>query len=363
MVVITMTDDTNQSENGDGAPEDESGLARRYPDRLLEQGRERGLSRADREFLASGGETVNSEAMAVNTRTRIRKRIRASIVDFWLMTEYLDDHDRDLIFRRQKGDWDNWELQIGLKSAIQFFYTALEHTDLTDFDTVLTSAIHDAEREKRDGPVLVDVDFDVEVDEQFRVQEAYDKFQRGVPLDPMEVGVLLVTGRVHDSEKIEKLAEHARSHGLVEHSVAPLLGEQLADISGDEPVDAYQYTWAHLSETEYPDLPAAPPRISDYQHLQEEHLFRDADYESPSLEDLVDDDLAQGLSELEGDETDSADAEVLDERENHEAALRRLSAELGKPITVDDEVVYEDGDRHVVEQNDGDGEGPPDDNR
>lgn len=215
-------------------------------------------------------------------RVRIRERIRESIVDFLLIAEYLPEYDRDLLFRKTDNDWDNWELQTGLKSTVQFFYSALADTDLTDFDTILTSGIHDAERENYDSPVLVDVDFSVEVDEQFRVQQAYEKFQRGVPLDPMEIGVLLTTGWVDDSETVEKLARHARTHGTIERPDSALAGGQLGGgYGGNESIEA-------------------------------------------------------GSSETEG--------------HTHENVLRRLSADLDAPITVGDEVVYEDGDKHQINQ-------------
>lgn len=220
---------TNDNPPTESPSEDDSETAHTYPDHLLEQGRERGLSKTDRRYLASSGETVDNEGTDVNTRVRIRERIRESIVDFWLITNYLPEHDRDLLFRKSNNDYDNREFQTGLKNTIQFFYSALADTDLTDFDTILTSAIHDAERENYDSPVLVDVDFSVEVDEQFGVQEAYEKFERGVPLNPMEIGMLLTTGWVDDSETVEQLAHHARTHGTIERPDSPLDGEQLGD--------------------------------------------------------------------------------------------------------------------------------------
>lgn len=45
--------------------------------------------------------------------------------------------------------------------------------------------------------------------------------------------------------------------------------------------------------------------------------------------------------------------------ENHETTLRRLSNEIGEPIVVGDRVVYEEGDRHEIENNESSTEGPP----
>lgn len=270
-----------------------------YPPELLGD-RERGLSKSDREYLAKGGETVDNKQVEINIRSRIRKRIRESIVDFWLISEFLDERDRDLVFREDDDVMRNWEFQVGLKSAIQFFYTGLDDSDLTDFDTVLASAIHDAERRQHDAPVLVDVDFDVEVDEQFRVEEAYDKFQRGVPLDPTEIGVLLVTGRVHDEKELERLARHARSNGYLESSIGPLLGEQLADFrQDDEPVQAFRYTLAHLTDEEWGDKPMEGiESLTSFQYIEEERRRAKQELDDvDDFEDLADEDFAETLQE------------------------------------------------------------------
>lgn len=345
-----MTNDNSGSEDDDAVGEESPG--RKYPDHLLEQGRERGLSKADREYLASGGDTITpeSENAHINIRHRIRSRARESIVDFWLLSEYLSDHDRDLIFRESKDDWDNWELQIGIKSAIQFFYTALGETDLADFETVLTSAIHDAEHKMRNGPVLVDVDFDVEVDEQFHVEEAYNKFQRGVPLSPMEVGTLLVTGKIHDAEEVRQLSRHARSNSFIEYSVAPLLDEQLSSIGDeDERFDRFWYAWGHLSD-EYPPETGSVPQISDFQYLEDEYKFQQNDAEAATVEDFDHREFVDGIAQTLSKGLSGAAAE-------QDEALRELSMELDEPIAIGDVVVYEDGDRHLLDSADGDEKG------
>lgn len=351
-----MTDDSSDTDESEA--DLDPPYERTYPDKLLEQGRERGLSKADREYLASGGETIaESENAHINIRHRIRSRIRESIVDFWLLTEYLSERDRHLVFREGTDDWDNWELQIGIKSAIQLFYTALGQSDLADFDAVLTSAIHDAERRESSGPVLVDVDFDVEVDEQFHVQETYDKFQRGVPLSPMEIGTLLVTGRVHDPEEVQELSHHARSNSFIEHTVAPLLEEQLSSIGdGDERFDRFWYVWSHLSD-EYPPESGAVPYLSDYEYLEDEIAFQQHKADDVALEDLADEEVAEEL-----DDGESAAQEDGGDHP-HETALRELSADLDEPITVGDEVVYEDGDRHTIGGDGRNGDEPVDADR
>jgi hypothetical protein len=333
-----MTNDNSNTDanSGEGEPFD-----RKYPGRLLEHGRERGLSRADREYLASGGETIaESENAHVNIRHRIRSRVRESIVDFWLLTEYLEGHDRELIFRESNDQWDDWELQIGLKSAMQFFYAALDESDLVDFETVLVSGISDAVRKRSDRPVEVDVDFDVEVNERFGVEEAYEKFQRGVTLSPREIGTLLLTGTVHDPVEIQRLSYHARSNSFIEYALTPLLSEQLSSISDEEErIEGFRYHWSHLPHEYSPTENGVDmPRLSDFYYLEDELAFQQQEHEEVTPEDLA---------EKEADQGRAAD---------HEAVLRELSVDLDEPIAVGDEAVYEDGDRHPLDP-DGDEKG------
>jgi hypothetical protein len=321
-----------------------------FPDNLLESGRERGLSKNDRRFLVTG-ETRSgtpNESVQSNTRTRIRKRIRETIVDFWLISVYLDDYDRNLIFDK-RGPIEDWEFREGIKNTMQFFYTGLDGSDLMDFETALTSAIHDAERERHRGPVLVETEFDVDVNEQFRVQEAYEKFQKGAPLEPMEVGALLVTGRVTDLDEVARLAQHARGQGLIESSVSPLLAEQLSDVYGGPATERLYSTLAHLPDTEGqvgPDeeLPEEPLRSRD---------LLDWDLPDPDSRPATRDDLPNADIDDEAEPLDESDGEEGN-YEDHDTTLRRLSTDLGEPITVADEVVYEDGDRHSIEQDDED---------
>ena len=322
-----------------------------FPDRLLEDNRERGLSKNDRRFLVTG-ETrkgTPSDAVRANTRTRIRKRIRETIIDFWLLNEYLDDYDRDLIFEG-RDPMQDWELREGIKNTIQFFYLGLDDSDLMDFETALLSAVHDAERERADGPVLVETEFDVEVDEQFHVQEAYEKFREGAPLDPTEIGALLVTGHVTDPKEIVRLAHHARGHGMIPTSLSPLLAEQLTDVMGSgETAETVFSTVAHDPDAEM-HMNWGPPETP----IRSRDLFEweppDPDSRPATVDDLPNADLDD---EAEG-------VEILDEegeeaqRTQIGAILQQLSSELGEPITVGDKVVYEDGDKHSFGDDDDD---------
>lgn len=350
-----MTDDDSRAQN-DGASDAEP--KRTYPDYLLRHGRERGLSKADRRYLASGGATVENQGTDVNTRIRIRERIRESIVDFWLITEYLSDYDRDLIFRESDEEWDDWELQIGLKNAVQFFYGALGESDLTDFETILESAIHDHERNQADGPVDVNVDLDVEVEQQFAITDAYEKFQHGEPMTPTEVGVLLISGQVQDLELVGLLAKHARMHGELSASIAPLLAQQLAQIRNKpKPQESFDFL-----------LPGAEPEPgqmdaiddvawqSDYQYLEnaQEHanLIEQSDKREPGAFCRWNGEIAEKIANY-----DQPEEEWIQSRRRND--LQALSVQLGKRITVGDDVVYEEGERRILDDGDEKGADSP----
>ena len=350
-----MTDDQRDEDTSEGMDASKRCSLSDYefPDNLLENARERGLSKNDRRFLVTG-ETRSgtpSESVRSNTRTRIRKRIRETIVDFWLIATYLDDYDRDLIFETREP-MEDWELREGIKNTIQFFYTGLDGSDLMDFETALSSAVHDAERKRYDGPVLVETEFDVDVNERFDVQEAYDKFRDGAPLEPMEVGALLVTGRVTDLDEVVRLAQHARGHGLIESSVSPLLAEQLSDVYGGPATERLYSTLAHLPDAE---AEAGPDGDSSETPLRSQDLL-DWDPPDPDTRPATPDDLPH--ADIDDD------AEIMyEDDEDYDTPLRRLSNEIDEPITVGDKVVYEDGDRHVIEQDEEESDDPVDDDR
>jgi hypothetical protein len=191
--------------------------------------RDRGiLSPADREYLWSEGANLSSEQSRRNTRRRIRNRIRNAIIDFDLITRLLDEEDRDLVFE-EEGDWKP-VFQAGQKAMIEFLYAGLAETEADiDFETILKSGVHDAELERHDGPVFVKVDFDVETDVQFDLEDAQERFEKGSALTVAEIGALIATGAVDDPGEMEDLAELAQEKGVVESSVSPMQAAYAAD--------------------------------------------------------------------------------------------------------------------------------------
>lgn len=186
-----------------------------------ERDRDRGiLSPADREFLTSGGQNLNSESARQNARYRIRNRIRNAIIDFDLITRLLDEEDQRLVV----GEKDEWEPAFisGQKAMIEFLYTTLEDADTSvDFETILKSGVHDAELKQHDEPTFVKVDFNVESDVQFDIKAARKRFEEGESLTIEEIGALLATGEIGDDE-LDSLSELAQEKGVVETSISPL---------------------------------------------------------------------------------------------------------------------------------------------
>lgn len=193
--------------------------------------RDRGvLTPADREFLRTEGKNLGSEQSRRNTRRRIRQRIRNSIIDFDLIARLLDDEDRELVFEEDEDHWDR-VFQAGQKAMIEFLYAGLaDAEDVTmDFETVLKSGVHDAELERHDGPVFVDVEFSVETDVQFDLKDARERFENGSALTVAEIGALIATGTVEDPEQMSELAELAQEKGVVESSVSPMQSAYAAE--------------------------------------------------------------------------------------------------------------------------------------
>jgi hypothetical protein len=191
--------------------------------------RDRGvLSPSDREYLVTGGENLKSDQSRRNTRRRIRHRIRNAIIDFDLITRLLADEDRDLVFE-EDGEWEP-VFQAGQKAMVEFLYSGLAESGAeVDFETILKSGVHDAEIERHDGPVFVNVEFDVETDVQFDIDSAVERFESGAALTVSEIGALIATGKVDDPEEMAKLADLAQEKGVVESSVSPM---QAAFFSG-----------------------------------------------------------------------------------------------------------------------------------
>ena len=186
--------------------------------------RDRGiLTDADRNFLLTAGEDMKNEQVRRNARRRIRNRIRNAIIDFDLIARFLSEEDRRQIFDIDKdGEWYH-PFQSGEKSMIEFLYTGLNDVDPEiDFETILRSGVHDAVLEDTSSPALVDVEFDVQTDVQYDIDDAREKFEEGGSLTISDIGALIATGEIEDPEELQELAQSARDKGIIQSSISPM---------------------------------------------------------------------------------------------------------------------------------------------
>lgn len=80
------------------------------------------LTQGQRKFLQAPDVTGSKARMA---RKRIRERVRQGLSDFRLLTERLDEKDRDEIFDAQPHTEEFRELDIDVTATIEFLYAGL----------------------------------------------------------------------------------------------------------------------------------------------------------------------------------------------------------------------------------------------
>jgi hypothetical protein len=153
--------------------------------------RDRGiLTPADRDYLRGDSDPASVQSER-NTRARIRDRVFDATLDFELLVEGLDDHDRELVFEKRVGAMDGTEAFDALVSMVAFCYQAVGDTDL-DFADVLAEGVNvAAAREGRAASVDLDL-----THHALSVPELRRKLEAGETLSLTEVAFL------HDSDEI-----------------------------------------------------------------------------------------------------------------------------------------------------------------
>jgi len=158
--------------------------------------RDRGiLSESDRNYLR-GETTLGSVQSERNTRARIRDRAYDGLLDFELLVDRLDDHDRRLVFENRSEGTETFD---ALVSAVAFIYQATSDTGL-DFETVLKEGINVAEaKADRAATVQFDLTFQSLTADQLRT-----KLERGKELTLTELAYL------HESDdvRMDELAHY-----------------------------------------------------------------------------------------------------------------------------------------------------------
>lgn len=87
-----------------------------------------GLTPTDRTFLRMSDSERRAEysrQARSAARSRIRDRVRASLHDFRLLTDHLDDEERDTIFAAEPGTAEHAELSQDVMNAVELLYTGM----------------------------------------------------------------------------------------------------------------------------------------------------------------------------------------------------------------------------------------------
>ena len=143
-------------------------------------------------------------------RYRLRQRVRSAITDFALLSASIPESERKNIFAPRDDPLDNLEFYSGLMGMIGFAYAGCVENGLS-FSDYLVSALKNSEVDRHDGQVKVDVDFNVEVSEQYNIADALERFEAGEDLTLAEIGALLGSSPGQSNEKISQLREQARN--------------------------------------------------------------------------------------------------------------------------------------------------------
>ncbi|WP_121820407.1 hypothetical protein [Halostella salina] len=165
--------------------------------------RDRGvLTTADREYLL-GERELSHEQSKRNAEARIRRRIENGILDFDLLTHYLDEADRRQVFA---GAADDEALIDAVTAMLSFAYIGLKEQGV-DFERVLEPAVRGAETayavDQLSANVDVTVTFAVETEVNSSLDGVEARIAEGTPVSPRELFSLVM-------ERETELAEHDR---------------------------------------------------------------------------------------------------------------------------------------------------------
>ncbi|APX95120.1 hypothetical protein [Natronorubrum daqingense] len=191
--------------------------------------RERGvLSPADRAYLLGEREMSHDQSKR-NAEARIRRRIRAGMLDFDLFLHTLSEKDRRQVFEEPASDEAVIE---AVRAMVAFTYLGLEETG-QDFDAVLEPAVRSAEEylaaTRGDETVSVDVTFDVETTVESSLSGVVSRLEAGDPVTPRELFTLVMQGE-HDPTVYDRIAlttatDEDRTDGFLERLASYLEGD------------------------------------------------------------------------------------------------------------------------------------------
>ncbi|WP_247002427.1 hypothetical protein [Halosolutus gelatinilyticus] len=191
--------------------------------------RERGmLSAADREYLL-GEREFGHEQSRRNAEARIRRRVRAAILDFDLLLHTLSEKDRRQVFERATTDEAFLD---GLRATVAFVYLGAEAYGI-GFEDVLEPAVRGSEEyfaaADRDETVSVDVTFEVETAIESSLEGVAARLDAGEPVTPRELFSVLMQGD-YDVSACDRITivgadEHDADGGILDRLTTYLDGE------------------------------------------------------------------------------------------------------------------------------------------
>ncbi len=162
---------------------------------MISNERDRGiLSPADRAFLRGETEyeSIQSER---NARARIRERIYQALLDFELLMERLETHDRELIFEKRLQEMEGADALDAVVSAMAFLYAGIDMTDL-EFDDILMEAVNVAEA-RNNRAAIVDLELTYH---SLSTKEVLQKLRTGKSLSLTEIAYLQRSDDVPNDE-------------------------------------------------------------------------------------------------------------------------------------------------------------------
>lgn len=165
---------------------------------LFDLERPRGiLSKTDRKYLA-GLKDYKHEQSELNRKQEIRQRAENSLRDFPLLTNHLDNEQKEKIFSSFEED----ELEELLSIVLMFIYQGTGR-DINQLENIIKSGLMSDISLATGKPDVTDVksiSVDIDVEMEPDVDEAYNRFKRGEVLLPEEIGLLVRHGRLSMDE-------------------------------------------------------------------------------------------------------------------------------------------------------------------
>ena len=159
-------------------------------------------------------------------RYRLRRRIRAGIVDYSLLlaSEHFTIEDFRLMFARKGDIVEDTEFHYGIEDTLTVLYLGCRLNQL-DFEDFLSSAVENVEQVMHSDHVRVSTTFDVDVETSTVIdyEETRRRLERGEPVSTEEIGNLVLLKDLTE-EDIQRIQDYSEKRG-----------ERIAELGTAEP--------------------------------------------------------------------------------------------------------------------------------